>query len=104
MHMNISGRYGSFWSNRGGRALNPFPYAQQANLPRPTPKPATPVPQHLDHHTPKPAKKKPVQHSEYHVVKEPIAHKTEHQGYHSNEPVHHHSGEDSHYQIVHPNR
>ena len=32
-YFTISGPYGNLW--RGGRALNPFPFSQQANLPRP---------------------------------------------------------------------
>ena len=32
----ISGPYGNLW--RGGRALQAFPFSQQASLPRPTPK------------------------------------------------------------------
>ena len=31
--LKIPGPYGNLW--RGGRALNPFPFSQQANLPRP---------------------------------------------------------------------
>ena len=33
MYFTISGPYGNLW--RGGRALNPFPFSQQAKLPRP---------------------------------------------------------------------